>query len=70
MRRFKEKEKRTRAIDNALRHISATLDALDQAKEFVPVAGVGVLIPVLQSIVDHIRVGTCVKGSQSQNVNL
>ena len=59
MRRARRKEKRNQAIENALGNVSAALSALDEAKEYIPVAGVGVVIPVLRSIVDHIRVSTC-----------
>ena len=61
---FGAEEKHSQAIDNALGNISTALSALDKAKDFIPVAGVAVAIPVLQSIVDQIRVSTHVKRTQ------
>ena len=61
---FGAEKKHSQAIDNALGNISTALSALDKAKDFIPVAGVAVAIPVLQSIVDQIRVSTHVKRTQ------
>ena len=53
---FPTKEKREKAIDKTLETVSTALDVLDQFKDIVPVAGVGIAVPVLKTIVVQIRV--------------
>ena len=49
-------EKREKAIDKTLETVSTALDLLDQFKDIVPVAGVGVAVPVLKTIIVQISV--------------
>ena len=56
--RFFGKGKRDQVIDTTLNVIDLSLKILDGAKDFIPVAGVGGVVPVLQVLVDQIRVST------------
>ena len=53
---FPTTEKREKAIDKTLETVSTALDLLDQFKDIVPVAGVGVAVPVLKTIIVQISV--------------
>ena len=61
---FPTKEKRERAIDKTLETVSTALDVLDQLKDIVPVAGVGVAVPVLKTIVVQMSVSQQTLASQ------
>jgi hypothetical protein len=51
--RFGTNEKRDQVIDTALDAVGTSLQLLDAAADFVPVAGVGAVVLVLRSMVDR-----------------
>ena len=52
------RDKRSRAIDRTLESIDSTLSVASDAANFLPVAGVGVVIPIIRLIVEQFRVRT------------
>jgi hypothetical protein len=56
IRLFGSKEKRDTAVDTALDAVDISLKLLGAAADFLPVAGVGTVVTVLQSMVTQIQV--------------
>jgi hypothetical protein len=54
------KEKRAQAVDSTLGSAKTTLRLAEGAKDVIPVAAVGAVIPVLKTIVEKIQVSVLI----------